>query len=295
MASSERVFQLLDTPEDIVDPPEPYAPARLEGRVAFPRTSGSSYGAGDAQRGGEAAPRADDADDWVLRDVSFDVAPGEVVAIVGHTGAGKSTLASLLNRLYDVQRGTVLVDGVDVRAYAQAALRRRIGVVLQDVFLFSGSIERNIRLEDEDMGPRLDAPVCRIRQRRPLYRKPARRLRLRSGRARLQPLDRPAPAHRLRPHPRAQTRHPPARRGHRQHRQPKPRASSRDAIARILHPGQGRQRTCIVIAHRLSTVRHAGRILVMHHGRLCEQGTHDELIARGGRYRTLYELQYQNG
>ena len=125
MASSERVFQLLDTPEEIADKSDAIQVDELEGHIEF---DGVWFSYEDELEAG--------AENWVLKDVSFSVAPGERVAIVGHTGAGKTTIISLLNRLYDIQRGAIRIDGVDIRDYDQVTLRRKIGVVLQDVFLF---------------------------------------------------------------------------------------------------------------------------------------------------------------
>jgi ABC-type multidrug transport system fused ATPase/permease subunit len=130
MSAAERVFQLLDTPVEIANPPRPFVPQQVRGKIEF-------EGVWFAYRG----------DDYVLRDLSFTVEPGEKVAFVGPTGSGKTTIMKLLNRSYDVSRGRVLVDGVDVRAWDLTVLRRHIGVVLQDVFLFSGTIASNLTLE----------------------------------------------------------------------------------------------------------------------------------------------------
>src|SRR5258708_14878758 len=158
MASSERVFKLLDTPADIVSPGQP-ADAPVRGRIEFDHVW-FAYRKLEADDKNETPipaastngtqPQASDGDaslyDWILRDVSFTIEPGETVAIVGHTGAGKTTIISLLMRFYDVQRGSIRIDGVDVRQLELTALRRRFGVVLQDPFLFSGTIENNIPL-----------------------------------------------------------------------------------------------------------------------------------------------------
>src|SRR5262249_31565283 len=160
MASSERVFKLLDTPVEVLSPPDPVE-APVRGRIEFDHvwfayrripiggdagpvvpSSAKSNGHGES-----VVPAADSGEfDWVLRDVSFTIEPGETVAIVGHTGAGKTTIISLLMRFYDIQQGSIRIDGVDVREMELTKLRRRFGVVLQDPFLFSGTIETNIRL-----------------------------------------------------------------------------------------------------------------------------------------------------
>ncbi len=269
MASSERVFGLLDTPEEITDKPDAVACTSLEGEVSFEGVWFAYEGAG-----------------WVLRDIDFHVAPGERVAIVGHTGAGKSTVASLLSRFYDVQRGAIRVDGVDVRDYAKTPLRRCVGMVLQDVFLFSGTIEENIRLGDEAMSEEwVRSCAAYVNAARFIEQLPGgygypvgeRGCNLSTGQRQLLAFAR-ALAH-----------------------DPQilvlDEATSsidteteeliQDAIGKLMS-----ERTSVVIAHRLSTVQHADRILVMHHGEIRESGTHQELLAKGGLYRTLYELQY---
>ena len=275
MASSERVFELLDTPADVDDVESPVIRERLEGAVSFQNVH-FRYGGGE----------------WILKDINLDIAPGERVAIVGHTGAGKSTIINLVSRFYDVQEGRILVDGVDVRDHEQRALRRRIGVVLQDVFLFSGSIEDNIRLEDHSITDEQVRAAAAYVNAAPFIERLSdgyahkvgeRGCNLSTGQRQLVAFAR-ALAH-----------------------EPDilvlDEATSsidtetemliQDAINRLLD-GDGRRRTCIVIAHRLSTIQHADRIVVLHHGEVHEVGTHQELLARGGLYRTLYELQYKD-
>jgi ATP-binding cassette subfamily B protein len=224
----------------------------------------------------------------VLRGINLSVKPGERVAIVGHTGAGKTTIVNLLSRFYDVQRGAILIDGLDVRDYQQVTLRRHIGMVLQEVFLFSGTIAENIRLGDDSMD--MDwvrscaeyVNAARFIERMPggyEYHVGERGCNLSTGQRQLLAFAR-ALAHR-----------------------PKilvldeatasidteTEALIQDAIAKLMAG-----RTSIVIAHRLSTVQHADRIVVMHHGEIRESGTHQQLLAQGGLYRTLYELQYKD-
>jgi ATP-binding cassette subfamily B protein len=271
MASSERVFQLLDTRPEILDPAEAVPCTRLEGRVEF-RNVWFAY----------------EGEQWVLRDVSFSIAPGERLAIVGHTGAGKSTIINLLSRFYDVQRGSVLIDGVDVRRYRQADLRRHIGIVLQDVFLFSGSIADNIRLGDSTMSEdHVRACAAYVNAARFIERLPEgydyavgeRGCNLSTGQRQLL-----AFARTLAHDPQVLVLD-------------EATASVDTETERLIQDGIHKLmegRTSIVIAHRLSTIQHADRILVLHHGEVREEGTHQELLALNGLYRTLYELQYKD-
>lgn len=271
MASSERIFRLLDTPPAIVSPARPAARAVTRGKIEF-RDVGFAYHPGEP----------------VLRGVSFVVEPGEQVAVVGATGAGKSTLVSLLNRSYDVGEGTLLVDDVDVRDHDLAALRRSIGIVLQDVFLFSGSVMENIRLGNRSITGRDAVRAARAVHADPFIRRldegydsrlGERGASLSVGQKQLLSF-----ARALAYDPRILVLD---------------EATSsidtgtelliRDAL-RTLMAG----RTSIVIAHRLSTVQNADRILVLHHGRLCETGTHQELLQRRGIYWKLYQLQYRD-
>src|SRR6201997_1306940 len=298
MASSERIFKLLDTPVDIQSPAitkKPNAPGRIEfDRVWF------SYGvrgtAADNLVKAESHPAISPTDsssdgaelDWVLRDVSFIIEPGETIAVVGHTGAGKTTLISLLLRFYDVQKGAVRIDGVDGKEMDLADLRSRFGVVLQDPFLFPGTIGGNIRLgtkriqdahvqqaaEDVNLGEFIRALPKgfdeEVRERGST---------LSTGQKQLISFAR-ALAH-----------------------EPKililDEATSsvdtetefkgRDALARMVEG-----RTSLIIAHRLSTIQRADKIIVMHKGQLREMGTHQELLAKRGIYYKLYQLQYKD-
>jgi ABC-type multidrug transport system fused ATPase/permease subunit len=269
MASSERVFQLLDTPEDIRDKADARKAERLEGRVTF-----------------DGVWFAYEQENWVIRDLNVDIAPGKRVAIVGHTGAGKSTFINLVSRFYDVQRGAVCVDGTDVRDYEQATLRSHIGIVLQDVFLFTGSIEDNIRLGDEEMDDAWirqcaeavnAAPFIEQLPGKYQYNVGERGRNLSTGQRQLVAFARTL--------------------AHNPSILVLDEATSsidtetegliQDAMETLMEG-----RTSIVIAHRLSTIQHADRILVMHHGELRESGTHDELLSQGGLYRRLYELQF---
>jgi ATP-binding cassette, subfamily B, multidrug efflux pump len=277
MAASERIFRLLDEPLPALVPaaelrslPDP------RGEIEF-RNVWFAYNGG-------AEPRDQD---WVLRDVSFRIAPGQTLAIVGHTGAGKTTIIQLLLRFYEIQRGQILLDGIDIRGMDTAELRQLFGIVLQDPFLFTGTLESNVKLGTEridrsdversirevGLGPFLasqsqgiDTPVTE------------RGSTLSVGQRQLVSFAR-ALAH-----------------------NPKflilDEATSsvdtkteiliREALDRLLEG-----RTAVVIAHRLSTIQHADRILVFHKGRLREQGSHQELLALRGIYYRLYQLQYK--
>jgi len=270
MASSERIFGVLDTPVDIRSPAAP-RPTNGAGRIEFDRVWFAYHG-----------------DDHVLRDVSFTVEPGERLGIVGATGAGKSTLISLLLRFYDVRRGRILVDGVDVREHDLARLRGLFGLVLQDVHLFSGTIASNIRLGRADVD---DEQVWRaaaaVHADQFIARLPAglaspvaeRGATLSVGQKQLLSF-----ARALAFDPRILVLD---------------EATSsvdtetelliRDAL-RVLMAG----RTSIAIAHRLSTIQDMDKILVLHKGEVRESGSHQALLARRGIYYKLYQLQYQD-
>ncbi len=276
MAASERIFKLLDEPVTIQSPQEA---ARLEnprGEIEF-RNVWFSY-----KISGEPSD-----EDWVLRDVSFRMSPGQTFAIVGHTGAGKTTLISLLLRFYDVQKGQILLDGKDIRTLNLQDLRRHFGIVLQDPFLFTGTIETNIRLgtpgiERRDVEHALrevgltefiqslpDGAQTSVNERGSTLSVGQRQLinfaRALAHNPRFLILDEATSS--------VDT---------------KTELLIREALDRLLTG-----RTALVIAHRLSTVQHADRILVFHKGKLREQGAHQELLAERGIYYRLYQLQYK--
>jgi ABC-type multidrug transport system fused ATPase/permease subunit len=283
MASAERIFQLLDTEPKVLDAPGiAAAPPRGDdlGAVAFENVW-FAYGAtADAAADPSTEP------DWVLRDVSFRVAPGERVAFVGATGAGKSTTIKLLTRFYDPTRGRILIDGFDLSAWPQAALRRRLALVLQDVFLFSGSIADNISLERPGVGAETVEGVARaVHANRFIEALPAgydtpvreRGANFSAGQRQLLSFAR-ALAHGADILVLDEA------------------TSSIDTETEALVQ-QGihaliEHKTALVIAHRLSTIQDVDRIYVLHKGQIVESGRHEELLARGGRYRHLYHLQY---
>lgn len=306
MASSERIFKLLDTPAEIVSPPVPKVP-QGPGRIEFDHvwfayrtlaqaaaeaaSKGEKLNLVSATDNAKAAPGQFDLSkeyDWVLRDVSFTIEPGETLAIVGHTGAGKTTIISLLLRFYDVQKGAIRIDGVDLRDMDLGDLRRRYGVVLQDPFLFSGTVADNIRLgtrwiEDESVEDAAEqVNVADFIRSLPGGFDEEMRERgstLSTGQKQLISFAR-ALAH-----------------------NPKvlilDEATSsvdtetefrvRDALSRMVEG-----RTSIIIAHRLSTIQRANKIIVLHKGQVREIGSHQQLLAQRGIYWKLYQLQYKD-
>jgi ATP-binding cassette subfamily B multidrug efflux pump len=300
MAASERIFKLLDSRVEVVSPAvakKPQGPGRIEFDhvwFAYRDVAESKEQEGSNGHGGAGSSKSSNFElataqpDWVLRDVSFAIEPGETVAVVGHTGAGKTTLISLLMRFYDVQKGAIRMDGVDVREMDLADLRGRFGVVLQDPFLFTGTIGGNIRLGTERIQ---DAHVQQaaedvnlaefIRELPKGFDEEVRERgsTLSTGQKQLISFAR-ALAH-----------------------EPKililDEATSsvdtetefrvRDALA---HMVEGR--TSLIIAHRLSTIQRADKIIVMHKGLVREMGTHQELLANRGIYYKLYQLQYKD-
>ncbi len=271
MASSERIFNLLDTPLDIVAPGAPGTIAASNPRIEFDHVWFAYKG-----------------EDWVLRDVSFSIEPGETVAVVGHTGAGKTTLISLLLRFYDVQRGGIQIGGMDVRKLDPLELRRHFGVVLQDPYLFTGTIDENIRLGTHGVtraavesaaeqvnlmdfiGSLPDGFDQALRERGNSLSTGQKQLisfaRALAHNPRFLILDEATSS--------VDT---------------ETEFKVREALSRMVEG-----RTSIVIAHRLSTIQRADRILVMHKGALRESGTHQELLSLRGIYWKLYQLQYKD-
>jgi ATP-binding cassette subfamily B multidrug efflux pump len=276
MAASERIFKLLDEPITIDSVAQCVRLESPRGEIEF-QNVWFSY---------RDVPEPAD-EDWVLRDVSFRVEPGQTLAIVGHTGAGKTTLISLLLRFYDVQRGQILLDGIDIRTINIQNLRRQFGIVLQDSFLFSGTIESNVRLgspgidrstvenavEEIGLGEFVRALPegvdTAVNERGSTLSVGQRQLicfaRALAHNPRFLILDEATSS--------VDT---------------KTELQIREALDRLLSG-----RTSLVIAHRLSTIQYASRILVFHKGRLREQGAHQELLAQRGIYYRLYQLQYK--
>jgi ATP-binding cassette subfamily B protein len=270
MASSERIFALLDTPETIKNPIRLKRTAKETGEVEF-QDVWLSYTPGDP----------------VLKGISFRVRPGEKIALVGATGGGKTSIISSLCRFYEIERGAILVDGIDIREWNKQELRRHLGLVLQDVFLFSGDIATNITLGD----PRIDE----------------RRMLEAARRAQIAPFIEKLPS---RYGEEVQERGATLSQGQRQLLS-FARALAFDPKILILDEATSsvdtqtelliqealdellKDRTALIIAHRLSTIKHVDRILVIHKGEIWEDGSHEELLARGGLYARLYDLQYR--
>ncbi len=276
VGAAERVFQLIERPSAITDPPSPRAlPSPVEGRIGYESVSFRYVDGPDAP--------------WALRDVTLHLAPGEVVALVGPSGAGKTTIASLLPRFWDVTEGRITLDGLDIRQVKLADLRRAIGLVPQEPALFSGTIRENIAYARPDAGldqveaaaraahahefiERLGSGYETIVGERGVKLSGGQRQRIAIARAILKDprvliLDEATSS-----------------------LDTESERLIEDALERLLVG-----RTTLIIAHRLSTVRRADRLVVLSHGRIVEQGTHAELLTAGGLYARLYQQQFREG
>jgi ATP-binding cassette subfamily B protein len=269
VVASHRIFRTLDLPITILPPEKPLKATRAQGRIEFQNVW---FAYND--------------EDWVLKDVSFTVEPGQSIALVGHTGSGKTTITNLLMRFYDIQRGRILLDGVDLRDWDLKALRENFAVVLQEVFLFSGTIAGNIRLGREDITEERVRWAAHevhadsfIRRLKGGYEAEVRErgAGLSVGQKQLISFARALafdPALLILDEATSSI-------------DTETEQLIQRAIERVM-----RDRTSIVVAHRLSTIQNADRIIVLHHGEIREQGTHQELLAERGFYWKLYKLQY---
>jgi ATP-binding cassette, subfamily B, multidrug efflux pump len=270
MASSERIFRVLDEPVTVQDPEKPLPLEHVRGEVEF-RDVWFAYNPGE----------------WVLKGISFKILSGESVAFVGATGAGKTSLISLISRFYDVQRGEVLVDGHNVRDLAQTDLRRHVGAVLQDPFIFSGTVASNIRLHEESISDERIREAARfvnaakfIERLPQQYDEPVleRGAGFSAGQRQLLAFARAIAFNSeillILDEATSSV-------------DTETEALIQDALEKLM-----RGRTSVIIAHRLSTIRNVDRIVVLHKGRIVEEGTHESLLARNGYYKRLYELQY---
>jgi ATP-binding cassette, subfamily B, multidrug efflux pump len=278
MASAERIFGVLDEPEVVTDKENAKVlEGGFRGEVAFKDVWFSYKPVGEEVT----------AQDWVLRGINFHVKPGESVAFVGATGAGKTSVISLISRFYDIQQGSVTVDGVDVRDYRQRDLRKHIGVVLQDVYLFSGTFESNLRMNDEGIPFERIVQACKyvgvdefimslpdgykteVRERGATLSTGQKQL-LAFARALIQNPDILLVLDEATANIDTESE-----------------LKIQDALAKVMHG-----RTSIVIAHRLSTIKNCDRIIVMRKGKIVEEGNHAQLLEQNGYYAKLYKLQY---
>ena len=268
MASAEKIFPLLDEEPMIVNPAQPKELGRVRGRIEFSHVWFAYQG-----------------EEWILRDVSFVIEPGSKVAFVGATGAGKSSILNLIGRYYDIQKGSITIDGVDIRELSTDELRAAIGQVQQDVFIFTGDIKSNIRLRREDITDvqmkeaakyvNADDFIMHLEHQ---YDEPVteRGTTLSAGQRQLLSFARTLaydPAILVMDEATANI-------------DTETEQLIQEALEKLM---QGR--TTIMVAHRLSTIQHADNIIVMHKGKIRESGTHQELLAQNGIYRKLYELQ----
>ncbi len=271
MASSERIFQLMDRSPAIDDKPDAYRPEMIKGKIEF-KNVWFAY----------------KDDEWILKNVSFKVKPGESIAFVGATGAGKTSIINVLARFYDIQHGNILIDGVDIREYSQESLRRHIGIVQQDVFLFSGSIADNISLNQEyGSDVQIENIAREVNAHHFIEKLPQkyhhqvleRGNNFSTGQQQLISFARTLASDpsilildEATAHIDAET----------------------ESLIQLAIPRLMKGRTTFAIAHRLSTIQHCNQIIVLHRGGIVEKGHHQELLKQRGYYHKLYQLQYQS-
>ena len=270
MASSERIFEILDTEPQIESIDNPKSISSIKGKIEF-KNVWFAY----------------EDENWVLRDVSFTINPGESVALVGATGAGKSSIINLINRFYDIQKGEILIDGINIKEIDKSELRKHIGIVLQDVFLFTGNIRDNIRLNDESISQQKVEKVSKyvnahkfIKKLPNQYDEPVmeRGATLSAGEKQLL-----AFARALAFDPDILVLDEAT-----SNIDTETEVLIQDALLKLI-----KNRTSIAIAHRLSTIQHSDKIIVLHKGKIREMGNHQKLLDKGGIYYDLYRLQYK--
>lgn len=269
MASSERIFNLLDNKEIIENNENLEVIENVQGRIEFKNVWFAYVG-----------------EDWVLKDISFVINPGEAIAFVGATGAGKSSIINLITRFYDIQKGEILLDGINIKNIDKFQLRKNIGVVLQDVFIFTGTIEDNIRLNNKSIGDKEVTAVakyvnahnfiCKLPNQ---YKEPVmeRGSTLSSGERQLL-----AFARTLAHNPKILILDEAT-----SNIDTETELLIQDALEKLIEG-----RTTIAVAHRLSTIQHADKIIVLSNGRIVEMGNHQELLEKESLYYDLYRLQY---
>lgn len=270
MASAERIFLILDNNSILSNKDNAIECKNLKGRIEF-RNVWFAY----------------NHEDWVLKDVSFLINPGEKIAFVGATGAGKTSIISLITRLYDIQKGQILIDGIDIRDMKKEDLRRNVATVLQDVFLFAGDIEENIRLNEDSITHSKVVESCRyvnadkfIEKLPEGYNSPVNEKGTTFSQGERQ----------LIAFARAIAFDPPilVLDEATSNIDTETESLIQDALNKIT-----KNRTTIVVAHRLSTIKNSDKIIVMHKGRIREIGTHEELLQKESLYYNLYKLQYE--
>ena len=281
IASAEKIFTLMDVEPIVKEKADPTRPAEIKGRIEFDHV----WFAYETKDGKTPTPDNMDNNNWVLRDVSFVIEPGQKVAFVGATGAGKSSILNLIGRYYDIQKGAIRIDGVDIRDMSREQIRAAIGQVQQDVFLFTGDIKHNIRLRDESI---TDAAIreaahntnaSRFIERLPKQydeRVTERGSTFSSGQRQLISFARTLaydPTILILDEATANI-------------DTETEQWIQEAVKTLMEG-----RTSIMVAHRLSTIQHCDRIIVMHHGKIRESGTHQELLEQDGIYKKLYQLQ----
>lgn len=270
MASSERIFDLMDNDSIIKNPENPVLVERLQGDIEF-KNVWFAY----------------NDEDWVLRDVSFRIKQGEKVAFVGATGAGKTSIISLITRLYDIQKGEILIDGIDIRSMKKELLRKNIATVLQDVFLFTGDIKSNVRLNDNTISEEAVMDACKyvnadrfIEKLPEKYNSPVNERGTTFSQGQRQ----------LIAFARAIAFNPPilVLDEATSNIDTETEVLIQDALEKIT-----KDRTTIIVAHRLSTIKNCNKIIVLHKGKIREEGSHEALIKKEGLYYNLYKLQYK--